>query len=104
MPEHMVSADNYILLSPGRLYQTKGKSYPYEMISGGYVFIEHASGYVIIKHQVAINDTETVKEKTTFERDAQSHGVVIKGYHTYIGILNDSELLLLFLLIMYTGL
>ena len=58
------------------------------MLSGGYVFIDHASGYMSIKHQVAINATETVKAKLTFEREAQSQVVVIKGYHTSNGILN----------------
>ena len=61
------------------------------MFSGGCVFIEHVSGYVSIKHQVAINTTETVKEKPTFEREAQSQGVVIKGYHTDNGIFNYSK-------------
>ena len=42
-------------------------------------------------HQVAINTTETVKAKLTFEREAQSQGVVIKGYHTDNGIYNSSE-------------
>ena len=44
-----------------------------------------------IKHQVDINATETVKEKLTFDREAQSQGVVIKGYHTNNGIFNASE-------------
>ena len=41
-----------------------------------------------IKHQLAINVTETVKAKLTFERETQSQGVVIKGYHTDNGIFN----------------
>ena len=61
------------------------------MFSGGCVFIDHASGYVSIKHQVAINDTEIVKEKLSFEREAQSQGVMIKGYHTDNGIFNSSD-------------
>ena len=44
-----------------------------------------------IKHQVAINANETVKAKLTFEREAQSQGLVIKGYHTDNGIFNTSE-------------
>ena len=88
---HMVSADHYISRAPGRLYHTKGKSDQSDMFSGGCVFIDHASGYVSIKHQVAINATETVKAKLTFEREAQSQGVVIKGYHTDNGILNSSD-------------
>ena len=82
---------HYISRAPGRLYHTKGKSDQSDMFSGGCDFIDHASGYVSIKHQVAINATEAVKEKLTFEREAQSQGVVIKGYHTDNGIFNSSE-------------
>ena len=86
-----VQADHYISRAPGRIYHTKGKSYQSEMFSGGCFFIYYASGYVRIKHQVAINATETVKAKVTFEREAQSQGVVIKGYCTDNGIFNSSE-------------
>ena len=86
-----MSADHYISRAPGRLYHTKGKSDQSDMFSGGCVFIDHGSGYVRIKHQVAINATETVKEKQTFEREAQSQVVAIKGYHTDNGIFNSSE-------------
>ena len=87
----MVSADNYISQDPGRLYHTKGNSYLYVMFSGGCVFIDHVSAYARIKHQVAINATENVKEKLIFEREAQSYGVAIKGYHNDNGIFNDLE-------------
>ena len=88
---HMVSAYHYISQALGRLCHTKGKSDQSDMFSGECVFIDHASGSVSIKHQVAINATETVKEKLTFEREAQSQVVVIKGYHTDNGIFNSSE-------------
>ena len=61
------------------------------MFSGGCVFIDHASGYVRIKHQVARHVTGNVKVKLTFDMEAQSQGVVIKGYHTDNGIFNSSE-------------
>ena len=86
----MVSTHHYISRAPGRLYHTKGKSDQSDMFSGGCVFIDHASGYVSIKHQVAINSTEAFKAKLTFEREAQSQGVVIMGYHTDNGIFNSS--------------
>ena len=60
-----MSIDHYISKSPGRLYHKKGKSDASDMLLGGCVFIDHASGYVSIKHQVAINATETVKAKLT---------------------------------------
>ena len=90
LPGQMVSADYYISRAPGRLYHTKGKSDRSDIFSGGCVFIDHASGYVSINHQVAINVTETSKAKLTFERKAQSQIVVIKGYHTDKGIFNCS--------------
>ena len=85
-----MSADHYISRAPGRLYHTKGKSDQSYMFSGGCVFIDHASSYVIINHQVAIKATETVKAKINFDREAQIQGVVIKGYHTDNGIFNAS--------------
>ena len=66
LPGHMMSAYHYISRAPGSLYHIKGKSYPSGVFSGGCVFIYHASGYMSIKHQVAIKSTETVKEKLTF--------------------------------------
>ena len=63
LPGQMVS-EIVILQDPDKLYHTKVKLDTYDMFSGGCVFIDHASGYVSIKHQVAINATETVKEKT----------------------------------------
>ena len=65
-----MSTYNFILQDPGRLYHTKGKSDQSDMFSVGCVFIDYASGYVSVKHQVAINYTETVKAKLTFEREA----------------------------------
>ena len=65
----MVSTDHFILRAPGGLYHTKGKSDPYDMYSAGCFLIDHASGYMSIKHQVAVNATETVKAKLAFERE-----------------------------------
>ena len=90
LPGNMVSVDHYILRASGRIYHTTGKSDPSDIFLGWF-FIDHASGYVSIKHRVAINATGTAKEKLTFEREAQSHGVVIKGYHTDNEIFNTSE-------------
>ena len=75
----------------GRFYDKKGKSYPFYMFQGGCVFIDHVIGYVVIKHQVVINTTETVKAKCNFDRGAQVKRVVIKGYHTDNEIFNASE-------------
>ena len=65
----MLSIDHYIQRPPGRLYHKKGKSDPYDVLSGGCVFIDHTSGYMSTKHQVEINSTENVKAKLTFDRE-----------------------------------
>ena len=44
----------------------------------------HANEYLITKHQVAINATETVKAKLTFEREDKCQGVMINEYHNDI--------------------
>ena len=51
LPGKMASSDHY----------TKVKSDQSDIFSGGCVFIDHSSGYVSIKHQMAINATETVR-------------------------------------------
>ena len=91
MPGQIFSKNRYILRAPGRLYHQKGKSDIPEIFPGGCVFIDHASGYVRIKHQLDINATETVKAKIAFEREDKIQGVVIKEYHTDNGILNASD-------------
>ena len=87
----MVFADHYILRAPGRLYHRKGKSDPYDMYSGRCVLIDHSSGFMCIKHQLAINDTETVKAKLTFYREDKSQGVMINVHHIDNGIFNTSK-------------
>ena len=44
----------------------------------------HASDYMRIKHQVAINATKNVKAKLTFEMEDRSQVVMINVYHTDI--------------------
>ena len=87
----MVSADHYISRALGRLYHTKGKSDPSDIFLGWFVFIDHASVFVSINHQVVINDTKTAKEKLTFEREDWSQVVMINLYHTDNGIFNTSK-------------
>ena len=60
------------------------------MFSEGCVFVNHASSFMSINNQVHINSTETIKEKLTFERESQSQGVTIKGYHADNGVFNAS--------------
>ena len=44
-----------------------------------------------INNQESINATKNVKTKLIFDREAQSQGIVLKGYHTYNRIFNASD-------------
>ena len=73
------------------IYHTKGKLYLYRMFSGRCDFVDHVSGYMSIKYQVAINATETINTKLNLEREAKIQGVTNNGYHIENGVFNDSE-------------
>ena len=75
----MVDADNYISRYPGSIYHTSFKSYIYKMFSYGCGFVDHFSGFMSIKYQLSVNANETIKDKITFENEAQNQGVEIKG-------------------------
>ena len=60
------------------------------MLSGRCVLVDRANGYIGIKYQVDINDTESIKDKLTFERDNHNQGLVIKGHQTDNGVFNES--------------
>ena len=85
MPGHMVSADQYISQAPGRIYHTKVKSDPYKMFSGWCAFIDHTSGYVRIKHQVAIpllvkcvgTYRSLVNSQMREKNNTYKHGIII---------------------------
>ena len=48
---------------------------------------------MIIDNQVAINTTETVNSKLIFDREDQSQGELIKGYHNDNWVFNASDIL-----------
>ena len=84
----MVSADHYILRAPGRIYQKKAIQIHLICTQEDLFLIKNSIGYVIIKQQVVIKATETLKAKLILEREAQIQGLV--GYHTDNGIFNAS--------------
>ena len=51
-PGQQVSIDHFICSSKGRLYSSQGKSPDEQMYSGGCIFVDHATWYVHVEHQV----------------------------------------------------
>ena len=77
-----VSSDHYQSSCPGRLYLSRGATNPDNMFHGGTIFVDNATGYINVRHQVSLGSSETIKSKLGFERDAHDSGVVIESYHT----------------------
>ena len=49
---------------------------------GGTIFVDHASGYVFVRHQSTLNAAETVKSKIALEQLAKSFKVKVESYLT----------------------
>ena len=79
-PGDCVSIDQYASTVLGRLPHTRGKEKKDEKFNGGTVFVDHATGYVHLEHQVSMRAGETIASKTAFERFAMQHGVQVKRY------------------------
>ena len=79
-PGDCVSVDQYTSTVLGRLPHTKGKEKKEEKYNGGTIFVDHATGYVHLTHQVSLRAGETVNSKLQFERFAAQHGVYVKRY------------------------
>ena len=87
----MISSDQYICSTPGRLPQTYGKESESSKYIGGTIFIDEASGKVFLENQVSTNATETIKAKNKFEREASRFGIKILGYRADNGIYKSKE-------------
>ena len=79
-PGDCASIDQYISGLPGRLPNTFGKEPDKDQYQGGMIFVDHATQWVFLKHQVSLNAGKTVRAKTAFEQAASSCGVKIKSF------------------------
>ena len=64
--------DQYISNTLERLPYTFGKKYV-----GGTIFVDHATGYVFIRHQSILITLETVKSKIALEQLAKTFGIKV---------------------------
>jgi hypothetical protein len=91
LPGQQVSTDHFICHSKGRLYESKGKTKPSSMYSGGCIFVDHATGFVDIQHQVSMTSHETLQSKHKFEGVARDCGVIIQSYRSDNGSAYTTE-------------
>ena len=92
-PGELVFSDQYESRLPGRAFTSKGLASSSLKYAGGTLFIDAASGFIHVSHQVGKTAAETIEAKTNFERNALSHGVPIQAYHTDNGVYTSKEFL-----------
>ena len=67
IPGSTVLIDQYASKVPGCLPHTQGKHKKEDKYNGGTIFIDHASQFVFVRHQVSLNAGETLKSKQIFK-------------------------------------
>jgi hypothetical protein len=85
-PGDRVSLDQYVLSVPGRLAHMYGKENKRDKLTGGTIFVDHATGHVFIYNQVSARAGETNIGKNKYERITLDSGVSVQTYHADNGI------------------
>ena len=63
------------------------------MFHGGCIFVDHASGYIQVWHQVTFRADETIKSKLLYKHDASNYVVYIQAYHTDNGVFTSKDVM-----------
>jgi hypothetical protein len=90
-PGDRVSLDQYVSSVPGRLAHVYGKEKKRDMLTGGTIFVNHATGRVFIYNQVSARAGDTLIGKKKYERLALDSGVSVHTYHADNGIFATKE-------------
>jgi hypothetical protein len=87
----MVLSDQFVSLSKGRLTTSQGKEPDSQKYTGGTIFYNHASGFILVVSQVLLGAAETIRAKHAFESEAKTCGVSIEHYHGDNGVFRTNE-------------
>ena len=90
-PGQQVSVDHFYATHKGRLYESFGRSKADKMYMGGCIFVDHASGYIHVEHQVGLNSHETLKAKRAYEKECYEMGVGVQSYQSDNGTFASRE-------------
>jgi hypothetical protein len=61
------------------------------MYMGGCIFVDHASGYIHVEHQVGLNSHETLKVKRAYKKECYEMGVGVQSYQSDNGTFASRE-------------
>ena len=59
---------------------------------GSTIFVDHASGFTHVEHQVSLSAGDTIWAKRNFERLLFNHGVIVRKYRADNGVFNSAEI------------
>ena len=92
VPGQRVFVDHFQSALPGRLYNSKGRTYAKDMFHGGFIFLDHASGYIQVWHQVTFSANDIIKAEFIYKSDAANYGFLIQVYCTVNDVFNSKYL------------
>ena len=91
-PGDLVSLDQYVCATPGRLYSGYGREAEHNRFHGGTIFNDAASGAIWIENQVSLGANETVCAKARFEEWLYELSCAeVKRYHSDNGVFSADE-------------
>jgi len=90
-PGDCISIDQYQSSHRGQLATGFGKTASSMTYGGGTIFVDHASGYIHIEHQVSLSAGNTILAKRNFERLLYCHGVLVKSYRADNGVFSSTD-------------
>ena len=80
-PAELISLDNYDSPVLGRLPHTRGKEAEQDKVKCGTIFVDHATQFIKVFHQVSLHVHEALKGKHELEEFCKQFGRTIKGFH-----------------------
>ena len=89
-PGDCISIDQYVCLHRGRLTAGYGKTPSVQIYGGGTIFVDHASEYINIEHQISLSAADAICSKRIFERLLMNRGVLVHRYRADNGMFTSA--------------
>ena len=91
-PGDLISSDQFVVMTPGRLLTGYGREAPHNSFHGGTIYQDAASNLVRVQNQVTLGAAETVVGKANFEEWIWNlAGVLASEYHSDNGIFSSEQ-------------
>ena len=89
-PGDCISINQYVCSHRGRLATGYGKTPLAQTYGGGTIFVDHASGYIHVEHQISLSAADTIRSKMSYEQLLMNHGVLVGRYIANNGVFTSA--------------